>query len=182
MIADRDMRTAKPNRGHRAVAELLQRNPANCVITQNIDGLHQQSGIAESRVIELHGNSTYATCIACDTRHELEPILEDFARDETLPECRACGGLVKTATVSFGQSMPPAAMQRAETETLGCDLFLAIGSSLVVFPAAGFPLLAKRNGARLVIINREPTELDGMADLVLNEEIGPTLGDAVGVP
>jgi len=182
IMVDRDMRTAKPNRGHRAVAELVQRNPGNCVITQNIDGLHQQSGIAESRIIELHGNSTYAACIACDTRHELEPILEDFARDETLPECRACGGLVKTATVSFGQAMPPAAMQRAETETLSCDLFLAIGSSLVVFPAAGFPQLAKRNGARLVIINREPTELDGMADLVLNEEIGATLGDAVGVP
>jgi NAD-dependent deacetylase len=181
MVVDRDMREARPNRGHRAVAELVRRNKASCVITQNIDGLHQKSGVPESRVIELHGNSTYATCLDCQSRHELEPILEDFARDETLPVCGACGGMVKTATVSFGQSMPQAAMNRAEEETLSCDLFLAIGSSLVVYPAAGFPVLAKQNGARLVIINREATDLDGLADLVLNNEIGPTLGNAVGV-
>jgi NAD-dependent protein deacetylase/lipoamidase len=181
IAVDGDMRSAKPNRGHRAVAELVRRNKASSVITQNIDGLHQMSGVPESRVIELHGNSTYATCLDCGLRHALEPILEEFARDETLPVCRDCAGIVKTATVSFGQSMPQAAMEQAEAETLACDLFLAIGSSLVVFPAAGFPLLAKRNGARLVIINREPTDLDGLADLVLNAEIGATLGDAVGV-
>jgi NAD-dependent deacetylase len=181
LAVDADMREAEPNRGHRAVAELIRRNDANCVITQNIDGLHQKSGVPDARVIELHGNSTYATCLECELRHELEPILEEFARDETLPRCNACGGLVKTATVSFGQSMPQAAMERAEAETLGCDLFLAIGSSLVVYPAAGFPVLAKQNGARLVIINREPTDLDGLADLVVNDEIGPILGDAVGL-
>ncbi len=181
MVVDRDMQEAKPNRGHRAVAELVRREKAACVITQNIDGLHQKSGIPEARIVELHGNSTYAACLDCGSRHELEPILEDFARDETLPVCGACGGIVKTATVSFGQAMPQAAMHRAEKETLECDLFLAIGSSLVVYPAAGFPVLAKRNGARLVIINREPTDLDGLADLVLNCEIGPTLGDALCV-
>ena len=181
MVSNRDMRMAEPNRGHRAVAELVRRQTVSCVITQNIDGLHQQSGIGEDRIVELHGNSTYATCLDCGLRHELDPILEDFSRDETLPLCRDCGGMVKTATVSFGQSMPPAAMERAEAETLGCDLFLAIGSSLVVFPAAGFPLLAKQNGARLVIINREATDMDGVADLVINAEIGPTLGDAVGI-
>lgn len=181
MIADRDMRNAQPNRGHRAVAELVRRASASCVITQNIDGLHQKSGVPDERVIELHGNSTYATCLDCGLRHELEPILEAFAVDETLPHCRSCEGFVKTATISFGQAMPQVAMERAEAETLECDLFLAIGSSLVVFPAAGFPVLAKRNGARLVIINREPTDLDGMADLVLNREIGSALGDAVGV-
>jgi NAD-dependent deacetylase len=181
MVVDRDMQGAQPNRGHRAVAELVRRNTAGCVITQNIDGLHQKSGIPEDRIVELHGNSTYASCLDCGSRHELEPILEDFARDETLPLCGDCGGMVKTATVSFGQAMPRAAMERAETETLGCDLFLAIGSSLVVYPAAGFPVLAKQAGARLVIINREPTDLDSLADLVLNGEIGPTLGDAVGV-
>lgn len=181
MVVDRDMQEAKPNRGHRAVAELVRREKASCVITQNIDGLHQKSGIPEARIVELHGNSTYAACLDCGSRHELEPILEDFARDETLPVCGACGGIVKTATVSFGQTMPQAAMHRAEKETLECDLFLAIGSSLVVYPAAGFPVLAKRNGARLVIINREPTDLDGLADLVLNCEIGPTLGDALCV-
>lgn len=181
MVVDRDMQGATPNRGHRAVAELVRRNNANCVITQNIDGLHQESGVPEDRMVELHGNSTYATCLDCDSRHELAPILEDFARDETLPVCGACGGIVKTATVSFGQSMPRTAMAWAETETLKCDLFLVIGSSLVIYPAAAFPVLAKQNGARLVIINREPTDLDDLADLVLNGEIGPTLGDAVGV-
>jgi NAD-dependent deacetylase len=181
IAVDRDMQGAEPNRGHRAVAELIHTNSANCVITQNIDGLHQKSGIPEARIVELHGNSTYASCLECGLRHELEPILEDFARDETLPVCGDCGGIVKTATVSFGQSMPQVAMQRAEAETLGCDLFLAIGSSLVVYPAAGFPVLAKQGGARLVIINREPTDLDALADLVVNDEIGATLGGAVGV-
>lgn len=181
MAVDRDMQVAEPNRGHRAVAELVRRNKASSVITQNIDGLHQRSGIADDRVIELHGNSTYAACLDCALRHELGPILEDFARDETLPMCRACGGLVKTATVSFGQAMPRAAMERAEAETLECDLFLAVGSSLVVYPAAGFPILAKRNGARLVIVNREATDLDSIADRVFNGEIGSTLGEAVGI-
>jgi NAD-dependent deacetylase len=181
MIADREMRAAEPNRGHRAVAELVSRNTVTRVITQNIDGLHQKSGVSEDRLIELHGNTTYAACLDCGSHHALDPILEDFARDETLPLCRACGGIVKTATISFGQSMPRAAMEKAEADTLGCDLFLAIGSSLVVYPAAGFPVLAKQNGARLAIINREPTELDDLADLVLNTEIGETLGRAVGV-
>lgn len=181
MASNQDMKVAEPNRGHRAVAELVRREKVSAVITQNIDGLHQRSGIAEGQVIELHGNSTYASCLACGLRHELDPILEDFARDETLPLCRDCGGMVKTATVSFGQAMPQRAMELAEAETLACDLFLAIGSSLVVFPAAGFPVLAKQNGARLVIINREPTDMDGVADLVINDEIGPTLGDAVGI-
>lgn len=181
MAVDDDMRRARPNRGHRAVAELVRRSKVSSVITQNIDNLHQMSGVPESRVIELHGNSTYATCLDCGLRHALEPIIEEFARDETLPVCRECAGIVKTATVSFGQAMPQAAMERAEAETLACDLFLAVGSSLVVYPAAGFPVLAKRNGARLVIINREPTDLDGLADLVLNAEIGETLGDAVGI-
>lgn len=181
VIADREMREAEPNRGHRAVAELIRSNSATNVITQNIDGLHQKSGVPEDRVIELHGNTTYASCLDCGSRHELEPILENFARDETLPLCGACGGIVKTATISFGQAMPQVAMERAEAETLSCDLFLAIGSSLVVYPAAGFPVLARQNGARLVIINREPTDLDGLADLVVNTEIGQTLGDAVGV-
>lgn len=181
MVVDRDMQAAVPNRGHRAVAELVRRDKASCVITQNIDGLHQKSGIPDGRVIELHGNSTYATCLDCSLRHELEPILDAFARDGTLPVCRTCGGLVKTATVSFGQAMPAAAMERAERETLECDLFLALGSSLVVYPAAGFPILAKKNGARLVIVNREPTDLDAIADRVLNTEIGTALGEAVGV-
>jgi NAD-dependent deacetylase len=178
---DRDMEVAAPNRGHRAVAALLAQGRASCVITQNIDGLHQRSGIPESRIVELHGNGTYAACLDCGLRHALAPIKAAFLADGTLPTCRNCAGLVKAATISFGQSMPERAMARAKDAALDCDLFLVLGSSLVVYPAAGFPLLAKRNGARLVILNREPTGQDEYADLALHVDIGPTLGAAVGV-
>ncbi len=177
---DRLLGGARPNAGHRAVAALVAKGKVSSVITQNIDGLHQRSGVPQEKVIELHGNATYAACLDCGRRHELEPIRKAFEAEETLPVCDQCGGMVKTATISFGQSMPADAMERAERETLACDLFIAVGSSLVVYPAAGFPELAKRNGARLVILNREPTGLDGIADLVINAEIGPTLGEVVG--
>lgn len=178
---DRDIEGAEPNRGHRAVAKLVETGKASAVITQNIDGLHQRSGVPEGRIIELHGNGTYATCLDCGVRHELERVRTAFLADGTLPTCRECGGIVKTATISFGQMMPEAAMERARAETLACDLFLVVGSSLVVHPAAGFPAMAKRNGASLAIVNREPTGLDGMADLVANLEIGPVLGEAMHV-
>ncbi len=180
-VIDKDIDGAEPNRGHRAVAKLVRIGKVSSVITQNVDGLHQVSGIADEKIIELHGNGTYAKCLTCETRYELAPIRQAFERDETIPTCELCGGLVKGATISFGQSMPDDQMRRAREETLGCDLFLAVGSSLVVHPAAGFPVLAKENGARLVILNREPTELDGLADLVLNREIGPTLGETANV-
>ncbi len=172
---------ALPNRGHRAVAELVRRGKAAAVVTQNIDGLHQASSIPAERVIELHGNTTYAHCLDCARRYELDAIRAAFERDETAPFCEHCGGWVKTATISFGQTMPAAAMRRAETETIASDLFIVAGSSLVVYPAAAFPELAKRYGASLVIVNREPTPLDAIADLVLHRAIGPTLGAAVGV-
>jgi NAD-dependent deacetylase len=175
------MQRAEPNRGHRAVEKLVRLGKVASVITQNIDGLHQASGIPDDKVIELHGNTTYACCLECGRRYELDGIREDFLRTERPPACVDCGGHVKTATISFGQAMPEAEMERARDETLACDLFLVIGSSLVVYPAAGFPALAKRNGAQLVIVNRDPTDLDELADLVLNLEIGPTLGEAVGV-
>ncbi|MCH9670689.1 MAG: NAD-dependent deacetylase, partial [Gammaproteobacteria bacterium] len=149
-------------------------------ITQNVDGLHQASGVPDERVIELHGNTTYASCLDCDKRYELAPIREAFTKDETLPLCTECSGIIKTATISFGQSMPQEQMRRAQRETQQCDLFIAIGSSLVVYPAAGFPAYAKDAGAALVILNREPTDLDSIADLVLNREIGHTLTAAVG--
>jgi NAD-dependent deacetylase len=178
-VFDEDLQKAEPNSGHMAIARLVEQGRASCVITQNIDGLHQASGVPEEQVIELHGNTTYAACLDCGHRYELAPIKKAFLADDTLPVCRLCNGLVKTATISFGQAMPAGAMQRAEQETLACDLFLAIGSSLVVYPAAGFPALAKRNGARLVIINRDPTPLDEIADLVIHSEIGPTLSAAI---
>ena len=170
---------AEPNSGHKAVAELVATGKVACVITQNIDGLHQQAGVPDEQVIELHGNTTYAACLDCGKRYELQQVYIIFQQDESLPHCDDCQGIIKTATISFGQAMPETEMQRAHQETLACDLFIAMGSSLVVFPAAGFPQLAVRNGARLVIINREPTDMDEMADLVLHTDIGPILQQAV---
>ena len=181
IIIDQDMKAADPNRGHRAVAHLVNSGKCFSVITQNIDGLHQASGIAPEKIIEIHGNGTYAKCLECEKRVELDEIYEAFNRDETTPRCNDCGGIVKTATISFGQAMPQAEMERAEYAVNSCDLMIAIGSSLVVYPAAGFPIYAKRNGAKLVIINREETEQDEIADLVINAEIGETLGSALAV-
>ncbi|HEU0058491.1 MAG TPA: Sir2 family NAD-dependent protein deacetylase [Hyphomicrobiaceae bacterium] len=172
---------ATPNAGHRALARLVEQGKMLAVITQNIDGLHQASGVPDDKVIELHGNSTYASCLDCRRRYELDWVQEIFAVDERLPLCTSCGGMIKTATISFGQAMPEVEMERAHEATAAADLFVVLGSSLVVYPAAGFPILAKRNGARLVIINREPTEQDELADLVINAEIGATMSRAVGV-
>ncbi|HEX2655605.1 MAG TPA: Sir2 family NAD-dependent protein deacetylase [Xanthobacteraceae bacterium] len=167
---------ARPGRGHLALASLYKAGKTRGVVTQNIDNLHQDSGIAPEHVIELHGNTTYAACLDCDTRYEVPWVRERFETSGgRAPDCPDCGGYIKTATVSFGQAMPGEAMRRAEALTLECDLFMAIGSSLVVWPAAGFPLMAKRNGARLVIINRQETELDDIADLVIREDIGSIL-------
>lgn len=167
---------ARPGRGHRAVAGLYRSGKAPAVITQNIDNLHQESGIAPEHVVELHGNTTYALCLDCGARFELPWVRQRMAAaNGCAPDCPACGGFIKTATVSFGQAMPDAAMRRAQDLTRSCDLFLAIGSSLLVWPAAGFPLMAKRAGARLVIINREATEFDEIADLVVHADIGTVL-------
>lgn len=166
---------AKPGRGHRALASLYNAGKVPALITQNIDNLHQASGIASQDVVELHGNTTYATCLDCAERYELSWVKEKFeAGERHAPDC-ACGGFIKTATVSFGQAMPEEAMRRAEELCRNCDLFLAVGSSLVVWPAAGFSLMARRNGAALVIINREPTEFDDVADLVVRNDIGDVL-------
>jgi NAD-dependent deacetylase len=165
---------AKPGRGHRALARLVNTGRMSAVITQNIDGLHQAAGLPDDRVIELHGNGTYARCLACHRRYELVDIRRDFQMTGAAPQCE-CGGYIKSATISFGQAMPETAMRRAEAETFACDLFMAIGSSLVVYPAAGFPLAAKRRGASLVIVNNEPTPLDHFADLILRGNIGDFL-------
>jgi NAD-dependent deacetylase len=167
--------SARPGRGHRALSRLMQRGKLAAVITQNIDNLHQGSGVPQENVIELHGNGTYATCLECSARYEIDWVREQYqSAGGIAPDCR-CGGPVKSATISFGQAMPEAAMRRAEQETLAADLFLAIGSSLVVWPAAGFPAMAKQNGAKLVIINRESTEFDAIADLVVHDDIGDVL-------
>ena len=172
---DKTIRRARPNEGHYAVAELVNSKKATAVITQNIDNLHQESGIDPDRVIELHGNGTYAKCLNCGAREELEIIKQAFLGRDELPVCKFCSGHIKTATISFGQSMPEEPVRRAHEEALACDLLLVIGSSLVVYPAADIPMIAKKNGAKLVILNRESTPLDNYADLVISEEIGEIL-------
>lgn len=171
---------AEPGRGHRALATLYHSGKVPAVVTQNIDNLHQMSGVAAGDVVELHGNTTYATCLDCARQYEITWVQAQFAAgNQHAPDC-SCGGYIKTATVSFGQQMPAAAMQRAEELSKNCDLFLAVGSSLVVWPAAGFPLMAKRNGAALVIVNREPTEFDELADLVIRHDIGDVFEPFIG--
>jgi len=167
---------AKPGRGHRAIAGLYRAGKVPAVVTQNIDNLHQASGIAPEDVIELHGNTTFALCLDCNERYEIAWVRRTMdAGNGCAPDCPTCGGYIKTATISFGQAMPEAAMQRAQILAQSCDLFLSIGSSLVVWPAAGFLLVAKRHGAALIIINREPTEFDEIADLVVRHDIGTIL-------
>ena len=178
---DEIMLKAEPNAGHRALAKLVEQGRMSTIITQNVDGLHQRSGVPDAKVIELHGNATYAACLDCGHRHGLDPIRRAFLDGGKLPICAKCEGIVKTATISFGQAMPEIQMARAQDETLACDLFIVLGSSLVVYPAAGFPAIAKRRGAKLVIVNRDPTDQDDSADLVIHGEIGSTVSRAVGV-
>ncbi|MEP9351386.1 Sir2 family NAD-dependent protein deacetylase [Xanthobacter sp. KR7-225] len=167
---------AQPGRGHRALARLLSSGRLAGVITQNIDGLHQASGVPGDKLVELHGNGTYATCLECGQHYELAWVRERFeASGGIAPDCAACGGPVKSATISFGQAMPEREMARAAALTRAADLFIVIGSSLVVYPAAGFPLEAKRAGAKLAILNREPTDFDAIADMVTRSEIGDVL-------
>jgi NAD-dependent deacetylase len=168
-----------PNAGHYAVARLVAQGKASAVITQNVDNLHQDSGVPADQVIELHGNASFATCLSCGLRHELSEFREGFLERGEIPVCRDCGALVKSATISFGQSMPEGPMKRAREETLAADLFLVLGSSLVVYPAAGFPIMAKEAGAELVIVNREATDQDPLADLVLHDEIGSLMAAVV---
>ncbi|MGD9881731.1 MAG: NAD-dependent deacetylase [Reyranella sp.] len=178
---DETMLKAEPNAGHRALAKLVEQGRMSAIITQNVDGLHQRSGVPESKVIELHGNSTYASCLDCGHRYELDAIRRAFLGSGKLPICVKCDGIVKTATISFGQAMPEIQMARAQDETTACDLFIVLGSSLVVYPAAGFPRIAKRRGAKLVIVNRDATDQDDTADMVIHAEIGSTMSRAIGV-
>ena len=166
---------AEPGPSHRAVAELVVRGHVSHVITQNIDGLHERAGIPRERIIEIHGNGTFATCLACGLRHEIGWVKQVMNDTRKPPACVDCNGIVKSATISFGQAMPELQMTDARAATCNADLFIAIGSSLQVFPAAGFPVLATQNRTPLVIINRESTGLDDLARLVVHAEIGEVL-------
>ena len=175
--------SAAPGRGHRAIASLYRAGKVPAVVTQNIDNLHQASGIPGEDVVELHGNTTFAHCLDCSERFELQWVRQRMeAGNGCAPDCPSCGGYIKTATISFGQAMPDAAVRRAQDLAQACELLVSIGSSLVVWPAAGLPLLAKRSGAMLVIINREPTDFDDVADLVVREDIGTVLEPFVATP
>ncbi|QQS44999.1 MAG: NAD-dependent deacylase [Acidobacteriota bacterium] len=168
-----EMRDARPNAGHYAFAELEKQGRLRALITQNIDGLHQMAG--NTGVIELHGTSIEAGCLSCHRRIPMDEAVSRVEAGDPAPECELCGGMLKPATISFGQMMPEQEMRMAIEAASDCDLFLAVGSSLVVHPAASLPEIAKNRGARLVIINRTQTPLDGMADLVLRDEIGSVL-------
>lgn len=173
------VRDAVPNAGHRAFVFLEKQGRLQALITQNIDGLHQRAGHSPSAVIELHGTTLEAACLSCGARISSQEACDRIAAGDQAPEC-ACGGFFKPATISFGQPMPEEAMRRAVAACQDCDLFLAVGSSLVVQPAAWLPVLARRHGARLIIVNRTPTPLDDMADFLFRQEIGVILPQLTG--
>ncbi len=173
--SDSPIELAVPNSGHEAIARLVNNRIALGVITQNVDNLHQDSGIPPNFIVELHGNSTYATCLSCRRKMELYELRRRWLAGEEVSLCDLCGGIIKAATISFGQDMPREEMSRATCLTETCDLMIVVGSSLVVYPAAGFPQYAKERGALLAIINNEPTPLDDIADIVINRPIGEIL-------
>ncbi|MBN9670394.1 SIR2 family NAD-dependent protein deacylase [Roseibium aggregatum] len=167
---------AKPNAAHRALTELARSGRLETLITQNVDGLHQASGFPEEHLIEIHGNSTYATCLSCGSRAELEPQRQTVDAGKS-PLCGRCGGLLKAAVVSFGQQMPEKELQRAALSAQDCDLFLVLGSSLVVHPAAQLPVLAVQGGAELVILNGQETPLDSLATAVIRTPLAQTFSN-----
>ncbi|HMK53087.1 MAG TPA: Sir2 family NAD-dependent protein deacetylase, partial [Thermodesulfobacteriota bacterium] len=169
------IKKAQPNPAHLAIAELERLDKLDCVITQNIDGLHFKAGNSEEKILQLHGTAIFVSCLSCQKRYDRDEIQERIKKGQKAPRCDGCGGLLKPATISFGQSMPEKETQEAYHRSSICDLFIVIGSSLVVQPAASMPLVAKKNGAKLVIINRDPTPYDDMADLVIHGQAGSTM-------
>jgi NAD-dependent deacetylase len=187
-LADKDLRRrawqarmrhetweARPNTGHLALVELERRGKLDTLITQNIDGLHQRAGSSPERVLEIHGTIHEVVCMSCGERAPMQLALERVRAGEDDPECRGCGGILKSATISFGQSLVAADLMRADRAARSCDLMFAIGSSLTVFPIANVVPTAKRCGAKLVILNGQPTALDELADVALHGAIGEIL-------
>jgi NAD-dependent deacetylase len=175
MRADSPMSAAEPNAGHLALAELDRRGVLHALITQNVDGLHHAAGVDPTRIIEVHGNVRDWACLTCGARGPMSDALDRVRAGEDDPPCPACGGIIKSATISFGQSLVPEDVQRAEDAAVDAEVFLAVGTTLQVYPVAGLVPLAKRAGARLVIVNAEPTPFDGIADAVLRSPIGNVL-------
>ncbi|HEX7094338.1 MAG TPA: NAD-dependent deacylase [Acidimicrobiales bacterium] len=165
----------EPNDGHRALVRLEQRGILHTLITQNVDGLHQKAGSDPARIVEVHGNTRRAMCLSCDYRDDIEVVLARVRAGEADPACQICGGILKSATVSFGQPLDPETIERAQLAAESCDVFLAIGTTLAVYPVAGTVPLAKRAGARVVIVNGSPTEMDDLADVVVRGPISEVL-------
>ena len=173
------MRDAQPNAGHLAFVELHRQGRLDALVTQNIERLHQRSGLPGQKVLELHGTTTEAACLDCAGRISSDEACRRIEAGERAPRCRECGGFLKPATISFGQAMPHDVVTAAVVAAGACDLLLAVGSSLVVEPAASIPRVARQAGARLIIVNRDPTPLDGIADAVVRGEIGAVLPELV---
>jgi NAD-dependent deacetylase len=171
------IKKAQPNAAHLAIAEMEKLGKLDCVITQNIDGLHLKAGNSEEKVIQLHGTAMYVSCLKCGKKFDRDEVQERLRKTQQVPYCDGCSGPLKPATISFGQAMPERETQEAYHRSSFCDLFIVVGSSLVVQPAASMPLVAKRNGARLIIINRDPTPYDDMADIVIHGQAGSTLAN-----
>ncbi len=165
-------KNVKPNIGHYGIAEFEKRGQLSGLITQNIDGLHGVAGVSADRIVELHGTDRKVVCLKCGKTFDPEPIYESVGGNFKPPACNACGGFLKAATISFGQAMPSEAMSRANELSDAAEIFVVVGSSLVVHPAASFPVIAKENGALLAIVNRDPTPLDSLADYLYRGEIG----------
>lgn len=172
--------SAQPNAGHRALAELERKAALHTLVTQNIDGLHQAAGTSPDKVVEIHGTVHGAKCLECGWRGPMEETLDRVRAGEEDPVCLECGGMLKSATISFGENLVPADLLRAERAAQEADLFLALGTSLGVYPAAGLPELAVRAGARLVVVNGEPTPFDPVADAVSHARLGDLLPELVG--
>lgn len=173
------VKDAQPNKGHYAVTELHHMGKLDCVITQNTDGLHQKSGTPDDKMLELHGTMHWVNCLECGKRYPRDYAHEKMLAGEKVPRCGDCNGILKPATVAYGQSMPERETREAGERSANCDLFLAAGSSLVVYPAAQMPLLAKQGGAKLVIMNLTETPHDSRADVIINEKTGETLSKIV---
>jgi NAD-dependent deacetylase len=169
------MWSASPNAAHRALVDLERSGRLDLLVTQNIDGLHQKAGSDPARMVEIHGTSLEVMCLSCGDRQPAEPVHDRVRAGEADPTCAICGGILKSATISFGQSLVAEDLIRAEEAAANCDVLLAVGSTLAVFPAAGLVPVAVRHGAVTIIVNGEPTDMDSLADVVLRESIGDCL-------
>jgi NAD-dependent deacetylase len=169
-----------PNEGHRALVRLEQRGKLHTLVTQNVDELHQKAGTSPDRVVEIHGSTRRAMCLSCSWRDDIEVVLARVRAGEPDPQCTDCGGILKSATVSFGQPLEPAELSRAQFAAESCDLMIAIGTTLGVYPIAGVVPLARRAGARVMIVNAEVTEMDDLADVLVRGSISHVLPDILG--